>query len=199
MEGKLLLQFIHGCDLLTCKLCDYIAFLQSCVRCGCAVVNLYDIDAFRHTVGLNDLVCHCDTGDSKITSLIIGYFVLCLFQHQFCNDRICRRDRDRIAHALDRASADLVRVDTDDLTLDIQQSAAGVTGVDRCICLDKCTVRTVGKLNASVQCTDNTGRHGLTIAKRVADRDRRLANGQGIGVAQCCYGDLAERTCINAV
>ena len=47
------------------------------------------------------------------------------------------RDRDRISHSFDAGSADLVGVDADDLTCDVEESSAGVAGVDGCIGLDE--------------------------------------------------------------
>ncbi|MNE01497.1 hypothetical protein D3C80_939370 [compost metagenome] len=74
-------------------------------------------------------------------------------------------------------------VDTDQLTVQVNQRTAGVTAVNGRIRLDKVFV--VFRIQAATaQCRNDTGCHRFTQTKRVTDGDGVIADAQGIGISQ---------------
>jgi hypothetical protein len=75
------------------------------------------------------------------------------------------------------------RVDADQLTVEIDQGSAGVTGIDRRVGLNEAFVRFRVQA-ASAKRADDSRRHGLTQSKRVADRYDEVANLQSVRIRQ---------------
>ena len=84
------------------------------------------------------------------------------------------------------------------MTVDIYECPTGVTGVDCRVGLDKCTRdRLIADL--PVVRADNSGRHGLAVAERIADRDDVFADLQVVRIAQCRHFDLILRRILDLV
>ena len=114
------------------------------------------LDTFRHVVHLGDLGSYFPQGDADVTDFILSYLGSGLTLHQICNDRTCRSNRDSISHTFYGSTTDLVGVDTDNLTIHVQQCTAGVTGVDGCVGLDESTGRAVLQTGRAVLQSDLT-------------------------------------------
>ena len=84
------------------------------------------------------------------------------------------------------------------MSVDIYECAAGVAGVDCRVGLDK---RARNRLIAdlSVNRTDDSGRHGLSVAECVSDCDDIFTDLEGVGITQCRHFDLILRRIFDLV
>ena len=94
------------------------------------------------------------------------------------------------AHGAARARVDR-GVDAQQVAVHIDQRAAGIAGIDRCIGLDKILEGVDTQLVASQRAHDAAG-HSLTDAKRVANGQHGVAHHQRIGVAEHNDGQLVQ-------
>ena len=109
--------------------------------------------------------------------------------HEFFNDRDRSGDRDSKSHAFHCVSADLTGVDSDHIAVDVYKRAAGVSGVDRRIGLNKCAGDSI-IIDLSVIGADNACCHRLSITERITDRDNILADLEIVRTAKCRHFDL---------
>ena len=93
--------------------------------------------------------------------------------------------------ALDPGSGLDLRVDADHLAARVQERATGVARVDRRVGLDDVVDREpVRRLDESLECADDARRHRAVEAEGIADRDHRVTDAYGVGVA---HGERSER------
>jgi len=85
-------------------------------------------------------------------------------------------------------------VDADDLAAFVEQWAARIARIDRCIGLngERNTVARL-RLDAATQCTDDARSHAVVITKRIADGDRTLPYCNFIQPAAFDWENLHER------
>ena len=113
--------------------------------------------------------------------------------HELLDDRQSLVDRDGKADALIVGFSDLCRVDAYNLSIFIDQGAAGVTGVDGCIHLDIAgAVRRTG-IDIPVQARNHTAGCGTCQngTARVADGDDPVTPLQFVRVAELRIGQVA--------
>ena len=140
-------------DTAAVKFCNDITFHDTGIGCCAAFLYRYYIDTFRHVVPSGRSGKLLPAGDADVTDFILSYLGSGLTLHQICNDRTCRSNRDSISHTFYGSTTDLVGVDTDNLTIHVQQCTAGVTGVDGCVGLDVSTGRAVLQSDLTIQGT----------------------------------------------
>ena len=93
-------------------------------------------------------------------------------------------DRHRKADAdVAAARRDDRRVDADQFAPQVDQAAAGITGIDRCIGLDEIFIAMLAK-SSPPQCADEAGRDGLAETEGIADRDHEVADLERIAITQ---------------
>ena len=112
---------------------------------------------------------------------------------QLIDDALGRRDRNGKAQPLDRrggiGGGELHGIDADDLPLHIDERAAGIAGVQRCVCLQQCQGAAV-KGQVPVDGGDDAVGHRAPQlgAQRVADGDDSVADLQRVGITKFCRG-----------
>ena len=94
------------------------------------------------------------------------------------------------------------RVDTDQLPFQVDQRAARVAGIDRCVGLDEVLVALDAQAAAAERRNDSRS-HRLPDAEGIADRHREIAHVQVVGIAEseraqalggnAQYGDVGSR------
>lgn len=107
-------------------------------------------------------------------------------------------NRDCVTHAFHAGGGQLSGIDADDLAVHIEQCAAAVAWIDCRIglqvgCRDSLAGAVGSGLHRAVECADDTGRHGLSIAECIANGDYLLTDPQLGRITECCYGDLTAR------
>ena len=110
-----------------------VSGFQTCIFSGTAGGYFGDIDAGRHIVCLLDLAADIEAFDADRSLIFCGNLCSGLLIHQIFNDIGNTGDRDCIAHALYLCRSKFCGVDTDDLSVHVQNSAAAVARVDGCI------------------------------------------------------------------
>ena len=89
-------------------------------------------------------------------------------------------------------------VDADDTAMTVDQGAAGIAGIERCVGLDNAVDQPAGiGAQGAAQGADDTGRDGRLIAQRIADGDDQLADAKRgraaeVGVDQVAAGDAQD-------
>ena len=103
--------------------------------------------------------------------------------HQRRSDVGSDVDADRETDAL-RAAGDR-RVDADDAARAVDERAARVAGIQRCIGLDHALDESPrARAQAAAERADDAGGHGRLVAERIADRDDELSDAQRGGAAE---------------
>ena len=75
-------------------------------------------------------------------------------------------------------------VDADQFAAQVDQGAAGISGVNGGIGLDEILVAVVVEYAAAAECADDPGSDGLTQAEGVADRHDEISDPELLGVAE---------------
>ena len=126
-------QLAGGGDGMSVKAGQDVSGFQTCIFSGTAGGHFGDIDAGRHIVCLLDLAADIEAFDADRSLIFCGNLCSGLLIHQIFNDIGNTGDRDCIAHALYLCRSKFCGVDTDDLSVHVQKSAAAVARVDGCI------------------------------------------------------------------
>ena len=142
-----------------------------------------------NAISFCDGTVHRLSFDTQSSCLIRTYFCSCLAVHQIFKDRRSSTYRNSISHTFYFCRCQFCRVDTDHLTLHIQESSTTVTRVDCCICLDK-SVLGVRVFQLTIYRTYNTGRYRLSIAQCITDSYHLFSYLQLIGITDLCNFNL---------
>ena len=172
---------------------DDITALKAGLICGTSAHDRVDVDSFRHVVGGSSRCIDGDHLNAEVASLGLAVNLSGRTARELVdnlNDLACR---DGVAHALDIRGRVLRDVDADQLTLHVEQAAAGVAGVNGGIGLQKTGHRAaIRGLKVTILRGDDAGGHGLTIAQGVADGDDLIADLNCIGISEGCDADRAQ-------
>ena len=196
---ELVLKIFHAGNRLAVDRGNDIALLQITLGGSASIDDFFDIGADRQSVCTCYIRCDRYTQNSQNTLILCRDLGLALLGLEAVNDRDRLGDRNRKSHTLNGITADLVGIDTDDLSTGVEESAAGIAGVDRCICLDKCTGNPVLTGDLTIQCTDIADCQGLSVSKGIADGNRMLSDPQRIGITQFCNGNALFGLCVERI
>ena len=120
--------------------------------------------------------------------MIFIRLISCLAVHQFIQDWLCHRYRNRITHSFYFGGCRFRRVDTNQFSLHIEQCPTAVAGIDCCICLDQfpgCLSVFVGYF--TIHRTDPSGSYGLSISQCITNGNYLFPDFQLIGIADAYY------------
>ena len=164
---------------------DDIMGLDACTGCrsifgnfvnNCAGFDAGDVGSFfRHggnrdtDIRLQDVAVFNDAGDNASDAV----------------DRNCKADVVNGSLAGIAGRRVLCVGDADDFAIFIEESTAGVAGVDGTVGLDETHGGAGAHSDAAAECADNAACKGEgQLAERVADGENRIADAKGIGIAQ---------------
>ena len=164
--------------------------MNPCLLCCRSLGYLIDKRTLRHIVKILCIVGYIYNRSTDVASLTVGELISRLTVYQLLQDRNRCIDRNRISHAFWGLACFLCHINPDDFSIRIEQRTAAVAKIDRCIGHDDRLGKIVNR-NLTVQRTDNTARHALSIAKCISDRNRCLADLQCVRIANLCDPQLA--------